>query len=184
MIRTHLPGPLALLGACLVAGCAVPPRMLEEQRAGWPGLPPDCWTESRIYQTSGDEYDWPSRTKIEHIVTTKPAAVTSSPNHTYYFALSAEQPGQPLLVFAEKDYSVRILFTEPLAVNDVKWVNEKLLYMRVWWGRVAATDLVFDVEQERMVVVESTHEGGLAMEQYREGCALHGGCKCVQKASQ
>jgi hypothetical protein len=184
MIRTRLPGSLAWLGVCLIAGCATFPKPVAEQRTGWPGLPPDCWAESRIYQTSNDEYDWPSRTKIEHIATAKPAAVTLSPNRAYYFSLSKDQPGQPLLVFAEKDYSVRISFKEPLAVNDVNWVNEKLLYMRIWWGRIAATDLVFDVEQERMVLTASTHEGGSAMEQYREGCALHGGCKCVKKATQ
>lgn len=184
MIRTSLFVLPAWLGACLMAGCVAPPGALAEQPTGWPGSPPDCWQESRIYQTSDDEYDWPSRTKIEQIVATRPAAVTLSPNGAYYFSLSKDQPGQPLLVFAEKDHLVRISFKEPLAVNDVKWINEKLLYMRVWWGRIAATDLVFDVEQERMALAESTHEGYLAMEEYRQMCALHGGCKCIQKASQ
>jgi hypothetical protein len=184
MTRSRLLDSLAWLGTCMMAACAAPPKPLAEHRSGWPGLPPDCWTESRIYQTSDDEYDWRSQTKMEHVAATKPAAVTLSPNRSYYFSLWKDQPGQPLLVFAEKDYSVRISFKEPLAVNDVKWINEKLLYMRVWWGRIAATDLVFDVEQERMVVTESTHEGRIAMEQYRDGCALHGGCKCIQKSSQ
>jgi hypothetical protein len=184
MIRTGLLRPLAWLGACLMAGCVTSPGPLGDQRIAWPGLPPDCWTESRLYQTNDDAYDWKSRTKIERIVTTKPATVTYAPNRTYYFALPKDPPHQPLLIFAEKDHFVRVSFTEPLAVNDVKWINEQLLYMRVWWGRIAATDLLFDVEQERMVITASTHDGGIAMGQYREGCALHGGCECVQKTPQ
>jgi hypothetical protein len=174
---------IAFLGlAAWLVGCTSMPKPPTDQRAGWPGLPPDCWTQSRTYQTDDDEYGWASSTKLEHIATVKPAAVTLSPNHAYYFALSKDQPGQPLVVFAEKDHSIRISFTDAMAVNDVRWINEKLLYMRVWWGRIAATDLVFDVEQERMILSESTHDGAIAMEQYREGCALHGGCKCVAAA--
>lgn len=176
-----LSSPAVWLGACMMAGCSMPPP---EQSRGWAGLPPDCWTESRVYQTDDDEYDWPSRTRIERIEAIRPEVVILSPNRVYYFSLSPERPGKPLLIFAEKDRFVRISFTDPMAVNDVRWINEKLLYMRVWWGRVAATDLVFDVEQERMVLTQSTHEGRIAMEQYREGCALHGGCQCIKKVSQ
>jgi hypothetical protein len=56
--------------------------------------------------------------------------------------------------------------------------------MRVWWGRIAATDLVFDVEAGRMVLVESTHDGQSDMEQFRDMCARLGGCKCIEKTAQ
>jgi hypothetical protein len=34
------------------------------------------------------------------------------------------------------------------------WVNEKLLFIRVWWGRIAATDCILDVESLRLVYAE------------------------------
>jgi hypothetical protein len=178
----RLLGPVSALGVCLMAGCAASPGPPAQQR-GWPGLPPDCWTQAREYQTDDDAFRWPSRTKIERVAASRPQAVTLSPNRAYYFALSQE-PGKSLLVFAEKDRFVRISFTDAIALNDTRWINEKLLYMRVWWGRVAATDLVFDVEQERMVLAESVHAGQIAMEQARQSCPVLGGCRCIPKAAQ
>lgn len=31
----------------------------------------------------------------------------------------------------------------------VHWLNEKLLFIQVWWGRVASTDMVFDASTGR-----------------------------------
>lgn len=154
-----------------------------EQRSGWPGLPPDCWTRARNYQTDVDDWDWPSRTKIDRVATTKPEIVSLSPNGAYYFALE-EQPRKSIIVFAEKDGMVRLSFTDARSITDAKWINEKLLYARVWWGRVAATDFVFDVEQERVLLTVSTHDGAVAMEQSRDSCPRLGGCQCIPKAKQ
>jgi hypothetical protein len=30
---------------------------------------------------------------------------------------------------------------------QTEWLNEKLLFVRVWWGRIVSTDLILDVEQ-------------------------------------
>lgn len=167
--------------SCVLAGCATPPK---SQVVQYGGLPPDCWTQVRNYQTDGDDWNWPSRTKIEHIVATKPDLVTLSPNGTYYFAVSKSAPGQSVLIFSEKEDMVRISFSDAKGLTDVKWVNERLLYMRVWWGRVAATDLLFDVEKERVVHSESTHDGTNAMQQHQEMCPRLGGCRCIQRAPQ
>ncbi len=39
------------------------------------------------------------------------------------------------------------------------WINTKLLFMRVWWGRIVATDLVFDVESRAFVYREMVNHG-------------------------
>ena len=31
---------------------------------------------------------------------------------------------------------------------SAQWLNEKLLFGQVWWGRIYSTDFIFDVEQE------------------------------------
>jgi hypothetical protein len=169
------------LVVCLMAGCATAPAPQVQQRSEWAGLPPDCWTQVRNYQTESDDWDWPARTRIEHVVATRPKAVTLSPNGAYYFALPEEMPQQSILIFAEKDRLVRISFPDAKGLTDVKWINEKLLYLRPWWGRVAATDLVFDVEKERVLLAESTHDGATAMEQSRDMCPRLGGCQCIPK---
>jgi hypothetical protein len=181
---TWLASSVVWLGAGLMTGCATVPVPPTEQRIGWPGLPPDCWTEVRNFQGDGDDWNWSSRTKIERVVASKPDAATLSPNGAYYFALAGEQPDPALLIFAVKDHFSQISFTGSRGLTDVKWINERLLYLRVWWGRVAATDLVFDVENERMVLTESVHDGGNAMAQYRDMCPRLGGCRCMEKAAQ
>jgi hypothetical protein len=35
------------------------------------------------------------------------------------------------------------------------WVNEKLLFIQVWWGRIVSTDLIFDVDARRFVYQEN-----------------------------
>jgi hypothetical protein len=31
--------------------------------------------------------------------------------------------------------------------TQTEWLNEKLLFVRVWWGRIVSTDLILDVEK-------------------------------------
>jgi hypothetical protein len=177
-------GPLvraACVGWLLAVGGATAAEPGSGQQAAWPGLPPDCWTEPRLYLTDTDDWNWPSRTKIERIAATAPLQVTRAPNRVYSFAVQGEAPRQSVLIFAEQPRAIRISFNDPRGLAEVKWLNEKLLYLRVWWGRVAATDLFFDVEQARVVLAQSVHDGADAMQQYQEGCRRMGGCQCVQR---
>ena len=52
--------------------------------------------------------------------------------------------------------------------------------MLVWWGRMAATDLIFDVEREKIISSWSVTDGTLAYQQYLESCPIHG-CRCIKK---
>jgi hypothetical protein len=40
--------------------------------------------------------------------------------------------------------------------------------------------MLFDVETEKFVYIESVTDGMQAMQQYRESCPLHG-CECIKK---
>jgi len=44
---------------------------------------------------------------------------------------------------------------------ELKWLNEKLLYGQVWWGRIYSTDFIFDAEQRVFVYREMAHYGEL-----------------------
>jgi hypothetical protein len=41
----------------------------------------------------------------------------------------------------------------PLGVK-VKWINEKLLFVQSWWGRVLSTDLILDVLENRIIYMQ------------------------------
>ena len=44
---------------------------------------------------------------------------------------------------------------------SVNWLNEKLIFGEVWWGRIEATDFIFDVEQRKFVYREMAQFGEL-----------------------
>lgn len=37
------------------------------------------------------------------------------------------------------------------------WLNDKLLFLRVWWGRIVSTDCVLDLETLRFIYAEDAH---------------------------
>src|SRR5690606_6858173 len=113
-------------------------------------------------------YDWRSRTTIERVQASAPNNKSLSPNGAYYYSVSSEAPSTSILIFAEKEQLSRISFADSRGLTDVKWINESLRYLRVWWGRIAAAERVCDVGQERVVHAESVTDGRIAMAQSRE----------------
>ncbi len=57
----------------------------------------------------------------------------------------------------------RVLTFLDHANGDVKlqWLNEKLLYGSVWWGRIVATDFIFDVERKTFIYREMADYGAI-----------------------
>lgn len=44
-----------------------------------------------------------------------------------------------------------------------QWINEKLISLRVWWGRIVSTDMIFDVENANFIYMEDANYGNLIM---------------------
>jgi hypothetical protein len=42
---------------------------------------------------------------------------------------------------------------------QVEWLNEKLLFVRVWWGRIVSTDLILNVEETTFPYREMANYG-------------------------
>lgn len=152
--------------------------------AGWPGLPPDCWEESRLVH---QPKHW---REIDTLATTTRGSVVKvtspefSPNGAYWFVLERERLTYSLKYFAEKDHLVHMRFSDVKSVASPRWINEKLLFVRVWVGRLAATDLIIDVEAEMIIHSESLRDGHLAMSQYKAQCTKDSeGCTCVRDES-
>jgi hypothetical protein len=51
----------------------------------------------------------------------------------------------------------------------VRWVNERLLYVQVWWGRILGSWYLIDVEAEKVVYREMVHSGEIPFQQAHEG---------------
>jgi hypothetical protein len=167
--------------AIVVAAVAVSVTNAAADADGWPGLPPDCWSEPRIVHSVHDLGNlWQRNTTITSRKDRKPTSGQLSPNKGYLFVVAGGRPTGRITIYAEKDHLVDIEFTDLFGLSDVRWLNEKLILMRPWWGRIAATDLIFDVEQEKIIYAESVTDGTLAHQQYLESCPIHG-CECIRK---
>jgi len=130
---------------------------------------PDKWDEPRIFQTPFDDH-WAERISIEKISFQESQKdKVFSPNKAYWFSViepnsvsSAIRDAQ-INIYNERDY---ILCMKLLELNHyqitTKWINEKIIYIRAWWGRVLGFDLLFDVEIEKFIYKENVNDGGIA----------------------
>jgi len=85
---------------------------------------------------------WQKNTFIKTIRAENPKPGELSRNKGYFFLVEGGSPNGKITIYAEKDHLVQISFSELFGLSDVKWINEKLLFMRPWWGRIAATDII------------------------------------------
>lgn len=148
----------------------------------WPGLSPDCWKEPRLIHSrvSADFDPWQKNTKINLIKRQTTKAGMFSPNKGYFFIEENEQSKGKVTIYAEKDHAVEIEFSDLFGLSDVRWINEKLLFMRPWWGRIVGTDIIYDVEKEKVIYAETVTDGQMARQQFLESCPVHG-CDCIKK---
>ena len=146
----------------------------------WPGLPPDCWAESRLVH-GGEENDlWKRNMQIMLLKAKRPEPGVFSPNKGYFFVVKGGRPSARVTIYAEREHIIQIDFSNLHGLSDIRWVNEKLLFMRPWWGRIAATDIIYDVEKAQVIFAEALKDGRIAYQQYLQSCPLHG-CDCIKK---
>jgi hypothetical protein len=145
------------------------------------GLPPDCWTEDRLIHGNEESDPWQKNIAIAAIKGEKPKPGVLSPNKGYFYVQEGSgRPNAKITIYAEKDHLIQINISELFGLSDLKWINEKLIFIRVWWGRRLGTDLIFDVETERILYVETVVDGALVRRQAEESCPLLG-CQCIKK---
>ncbi|WP_455378019.1 hypothetical protein [Petrachloros mirabilis] len=83
-------------------------------------------------------------------------------------------------IYTEKDHLIQIKFSDLFGLSQIQWINEKLLFMRPWWGKIVGTDIIFDVEQEAIIYTETVTDGSMAYYQFKDSCPQHG-CDCITK---
>lgn len=137
---------------------------------------PDKWKEPRIYHTSFDKSFDGRITVGKDIVPVQLTEQHWSSNKTYYFItyspnFQKKGPWNTVISVAnESGYFVQVLLTDHKNSSPTaKWINEKLLYIEVWWGRILGTTIIFDVESEKIIHKEMVHWGLIAFQQWQEG---------------
>jgi len=136
-----------------------------------------CWKVPRQYhERYSDEFAkrMATRVSLESVPMSDPPKKTFSPNGAYWFAEEVPDTSRPgpwttrLLVFNERRTLARLSLIDH-ASGEIRasWMNEKLLFVRVWWGRIVATDMIFDVEAGRFVYREMLDWGQIEFEQWK-----------------
>ena len=174
-----------------IAGvCLVLPFFISADETNWQfHTTPDKWKDPRIFQTPFDR-EYESRVAISHEeLTTDCELKILSPNKAYWFEIKPDEGYEtwtsptsgvrfhissadaPIYVFNEHDRLIKILLKDhyPNFLLDVYWINQKLLYIKVWWGRVLGSCFIFDVEKESFIYREMVNDGNLPFQQWQQG---------------
>lgn len=95
-------------------------------------------------QTSSKEYS-PERDMWE--VTVEPDTSKPGPwNTSIYFGSDANKEVWRLTFVDARD-------------ARTKWLNEKLVFGQVWWGRIYATEFILDLQQHKFIYREMAQYG-------------------------
>jgi hypothetical protein len=137
---------------------------------------PDRWKEPRIFHTAITDVEFDDKIWLNHYgFPVDVGEKKLSPNGGYWFALEMKvdenlEADTWLWVYNERDYliGIRVLQTDRRYRARANWINEKLLYLQWWWGRVLGGYLILDVESERILQKEFVHAGETAFVQFQE----------------
>jgi hypothetical protein len=149
---------------------------------------PDKWKEPRNYQLPFNP-NYENRIIVNHKKqNTEIKERILSPNRAYWFAgkpryegnlefdnkygikFAAFSPDNPIYIFNERDYLIEIKPSKKdpdYFLSKVNWINEKLIYIEVWWGRALGSSFIFDVESESMIYKEMIRYGKIPFIQWQ-----------------
>jgi hypothetical protein len=142
--------------------CLYVPGFIAAQR------PPSCDQQRVTYQPHKPTE---SQFRIERVPpTSKPQSGTlnKSPQGTRWFAqdnpdYTRNGPWNTTIVIGDhQGASMKLTF--PNHGNSgvqADWLSEKLLFTRVWLGRIVSLDLILDVEKGMLIYSEEANYGGL-----------------------
>ncbi|MGJ8639768.1 MAG: hypothetical protein ACSHYA_10270 [Opitutaceae bacterium] len=120
------------------------------------------WTQARNCHVPFEQKFAPKIRVSEEAQDLPSESVTLSENEVYWFYVEP---------YDENEFKQRIIFsgegTLTITFDDaypnfpikVKWINEKLVFIRVWWGRILGTDMIFDVEKQEFLSREMVYDG-------------------------
>lgn len=146
---------------------------------------PECWKEPRIFHSGAPPAELANRL---HLIETPasvaaPGEATAAPDERHRFWVRNPDTSQPgpwgaaVVVDTGKPQRPALFIEDVSGPLHPRWLNERLLFLRVPWGRVMFSDLILDVESATLRYHELAQDGRAAYEQFREACG--GRCPCA-----
>ncbi|MCB9748094.1 MAG: hypothetical protein H6755_06780 [Candidatus Omnitrophica bacterium] len=138
--------------------------------------PPNCWDKERIYHLKGEDAQdilkmIKGAVNIKHINDILGDDIQFSPNQAYAYHLKERDGNYFIRIFTERNYLISFNLTNIHGISEIQWINEKMLLIRVWLGRITGVDLFFDVEAENIVYRMPFRWGQLEFQQWHENCS-------------
>ncbi|MCA9406466.1 MAG: hypothetical protein KC684_08010 [Candidatus Omnitrophica bacterium] len=166
---------LFLFWMLIVLGHLLATPALAEIQEGQYYTNPKCWNEPRIYHQLGLEGFKPVLKPLQEKGLKLPEDLTYSPNKAYTYGIvkPAETDQNPfLLIFNERTDLIKLELpgSNPSYNPDIKWINEKTLFIRVWTGKITGYDVIFDVEEEKILSKDTFIYGSITFDQWQKGC--------------
>ena len=150
---------------------------------------PACWDGPRIYHEGLPKADLAKRVNL---IQGPPGATTGeaivSPNGGYRMWVRNPDTSKPgpwhaaLIVDAERKTRPTLLIEDVAGPITPRWINEKLIFIRVTWGRIAFSDLILDAEKGELIYHERATDGQIAYQQFQTSC--NGPCPCETTPQQ
>ena len=149
---------------------------------------PLCWESGRIFHPkSSDEMEYATRrmsesVTVEHVKShdlknpsyssNKAYAVSSQAVWTKYTVDGHDRNRQDfeIFIYNERPYLIH-LNVQNIYIGEINWVNEKVLFVRIWWGRLVGVDVFYDVELEKIIEQQPFMAGWQAFNQYKNQCS-------------
>lgn len=157
---------------------------------------PYCWESPRVFHEPEPSSDRPHRPlQLKRLDAPWPGGGVLSHNRAYAAqrhtvpVKDGGTDGEGILIYNERPYLLYLPLDDHRALGEPTWINEKWVYVRVWWGRTLGTDIIIDVERERIVSWAQVHEGSLAWGQFKqcerpEWNAVMDSCSCYAGADR
>ena len=167
---------LAVLCGCRRRSPSSSPAPSSEPQEQWTyHTTPDKWDQPRTFQSPFEE-TWADRMEISTVSAEDvDGEKVLSPNKAYWYVLTISDTMKPgpfsgtVHIYNERDYLIRIQMLDiKSGALTAKWINEKLLYVRTWLGRVLGFKLIFDVEREEIIYREMTKYGIVDFQQWQQ----------------
>lgn len=130
---------------------------------------PDRWSEPRIFHSPYlPRYDFrivfdkvavdvPEEGRLySWFYVKEPNTLRDGPWTTEIFVSNERKEITHISLIDHKDYERR-----------VEWINEKLIYVSIWWGRVLGTYFIYDVESEKVIIKEMMNDGTIPHMQWK-----------------
>ena len=132
---------------------------------------PACWTEPRIHSEVREN---DVELTIERISGNMLHWSVLSPNHVYSLFLEEEAiphngtSRAEITIYNERPHLLQITLPSVRGIVQPQWINEQMFSVRVWWGRIAGTDYIIDVEREEVVNQQAFRYGAIAFQQFKQ----------------